>query len=595
MEQRPARNGSERRSTPAAFRSRRPRCRRVVSSLDAYAGRWRSARQELCRAQRDQLYDPRLACLQSRRTEFAGVVSTLSVVDSAGVPRAIETVQRLGEVERCADPAYLRAVLPVPGDQETALRVREVREALSRAEALGWSGDRDEALASARQVERMAFELGYLPAHAEALVVLAAAHPSRSPQSAAAAQRAWVLALESGHDSMALSAATMLVRSHAGSAEHYEQWSANARAFLARSKPGPRAEARLLRAEALALGLLNREDEAQGKLDEALRLLEGFEPDFQAVDAWNDKARIARRQGRFDDALYCAEKSRTLARQVFGDDHPVQITADRVVGSVLFELGRHKEALKYLNDAVGRAEAAYGPDHPQVALVLAAVANTLMQSGQAEVALQHHERTYNVFSRALGPDAPETIMAASNWGVALDLVGRPQESIDKHQIALAAIDKQPQPDPVELATNLDNLGSAMQGTGAYAKAEPMHRRAVGLWEDVKGPDHPSLAISLRDHARALIGLGRLEEAVAQLRRSAEIFDAAQVDPLEAATTRVFLAHALQEMGRNGDEADRVRQRALVAFEAAGEIGMRRLEALQEWGRVKSPGDVPTPP
>jgi hypothetical protein len=94
--------------------------RAVSQGLDAYAQQWVTMATEVCEAARlrqeqsEELHDLRMGCLSQRRDEFAAVAGLFTTADEKLVANAVQAIQALSDLEKCANVVALRAPIMLP-------------------------------------------------------------------------------------------------------------------------------------------------------------------------------------------------------------------------------------------------------------------------------------------------------------------------------------------------------------------------------------------------------------------------------------------------------------------------------------------------
>ena len=178
----------------------------AAAALDEYGAAWLAMRQDACRAtnvrheQSAELFDLRMACLARRRGELTALTGVLAAADVRTVDGAVEAIARLGRLEECADIERLRGAAPPPA-AEIRSEVAALRASLDEIEALERAGRDEQALGPALAAAERARVLGYAPALAEALAVLASVEQAAGdPRSEASYHEAIQAAARVGDD-----------------------------------------------------------------------------------------------------------------------------------------------------------------------------------------------------------------------------------------------------------------------------------------------------------------------------------------------------------------------------------------------------------
>ena len=249
-------------------------------------------------------------------------------------------------------------------------------------------------------------------------------------------------------------------------------------------------------------------------------------------------------RGAYELALQDAELSLAVARDAFGDEHPITATAHYHVAMAHDYAGRKEQTLAALRESLRIQQAAFGPGHVQVARTKAMIGNTLQGLGRADEAKSDLEHALAVTERIHGPHHRETG----------EMVGL-------------------------LATNAVERGD-------LAAADPLSARELeilGRWL----PEHTDqIVIAKGARAELLLLLGRTHESEA-LAQDAILGARAVAGPyssLEIEVLNVLLRVWLQQ-GR-ADEALGEATRALMAIQSREETASRDA-ALMLWFQGKA--------
>ncbi len=110
----------------------------VREQFDRFADKWATLKIDACEttvvrhADKQAMMDMRYDCLDRRLHTFADSVETLSQGSVAARLEVESTLERLPDLESCADPEYLRAYYPPPADPDDRARILEIELASNR-------------------------------------------------------------------------------------------------------------------------------------------------------------------------------------------------------------------------------------------------------------------------------------------------------------------------------------------------------------------------------------------------------------------------------------------------------------------------------
>jgi hypothetical protein len=149
---------------------------RTARLLDRYSDEWLSSYRDACeathvrRVQAAALLDLRMTCLDEKRSALAALTDVLVTADRGVVSKAIDAANALPSVAACADPESLKTAVEQPRDAVTRDKVNDIRRRAATAKALTDTGRIDRAHELTRALLKDARALGYAPLIAEMLL-----------------------------------------------------------------------------------------------------------------------------------------------------------------------------------------------------------------------------------------------------------------------------------------------------------------------------------------------------------------------------------------------------------------------------------------
>ena len=566
----------------------------VERGLDGYTREWAAMRREACEATRvrgeqsEGLLDRRMFCLDQRLDEVGALAATLAQADARGVEKAAQAVSGLEPLRRCADRQFLSARVPPPSDPRVRARVVALQQDLARAKALRAAGRYPEALAIARQVERQAAELPYLPLRGEALYEVGDLE-ERTGEFALAETtlRSAVAAGEAAADdevkARAAIALLFVVGDDLALFDRGHEWGQLAAATVQRLGGGG------LQAElANELGLVY---EAEGKYPEAVRSYqEAIALRRQAAGdrdpilaAWTANSGVPLyRLGRYAEAQERFLQALKVEEAVLGPEHPeVSGTLNRL-GNTLAAQGRYQEAEPCLRRALKIREAAFGPTHRLVADSLGNLGDFLDNTGHPEAALPYELRSLAIRRRIFGEDHPDTAAALENTGIVYTHLQRWDDSVSYLKQALEVRLRTTGPDHPRTAQTLHNLGDTFDHQERFPEALAYFQRALAIEEKTEGRDHPDVAMDLTTIADIERRQGRAKEAIPALERALKIVEAQELEPGVVARTRFVLAQSLWEVGGDRGRALRLASQARDQLRPVADAEPSLLGEVEAW-------------
>ncbi|PRP95543.1 Serine/threonine-protein kinase PknA [Enhygromyxa salina] len=449
--------------------------RRVAAGLDEYEQRWLAASVEVCEAthvhaQRNTAWlEQRLACLEDRRRELAGLTAQLARSDARTVELATRAVGSLAPIDACLRE-QASELTPLPSAPHLRVQVTHQLDELARARAELGSGHLEQGLAAAREVLRVARELGWAPLEAEALFVIGSRQADLDHDldaQLATLHQAASVALREDHQRLAVRSWSRLARAlvRARELDQAERWLAYADALassLALSHgPDPALAADLLHARAQLRFAEQDFAGAEALARERLDLLRGFYGDDnpRVADGLNNLGVAVYMQHRKDEAVDAYREALAILAAVHGPDHPSVATMHNNIGVVSTDRHAYPDALAHYRRAVEIRRRVYPPAHELVLQSEVNLANLYLFSGDPgpgvalalEVLTRVGERTDAKLARARDRDADEAELAAIR---------------------------------VELVPELLRLGRLLAGAGQHHNALSVFGRARALLEAV---------------------------------------------------------------------------------------------------------------
>ena len=539
---------------------------RARTDLTRYAQQWAQMHTETCQAthvrmeQTEEVMALRMECLSSRKIRMAEAVDVLAHADQAVVERAVTLVSTLPPIARCEDVQALRAAVAPPDDAAVAQQVRGLRQRLARVSALESVGRFEEAEVQLSGLAQEAEGLGYGPMMAEIQFRRGSVLQGRGRDAEAAVrlERAFVLAVEHGHDVLAVDAASLLTfvvgvqqeRTDAG-----EQWASTALAF-ARRDDDPSRLGSALANHGLVLEQAGHHEQAETVLLEALeikeRTLGGDHPDLAIVTG--GLASVREGMGDIDGALRLLQRALEIHERALGAEHPYLGDHLANMGRLLAGRGEVDEGRVKLERALALFEQA--GDVARAATTMHALARAYYSEGRVTEAFASMEGARTALEASVGTEHPLLGRIIGTLGLMHAEQGRRAEAEVLYRRALAIRERTLGLEHADSAGTVWNLAMLLQDQERFAEAEPLIRRAAAIYERVMGPNDVSVASAWAQLALALEGQGKRNEARRFMEIAARLFgDLAGPDPeAEANVTAVEIEQWLRDYPPVADPA-----------------------------------------
>ncbi|HVV49300.1 MAG TPA: tetratricopeptide repeat protein [Polyangia bacterium] len=384
---------------------------RVSALLDDYAHRWAAAYTDACEAthirgdQSDEVLDLRMGCLEGSRRALRALADVLSNADATALVTAVDAAHALPPLDRCADVASLRVVVPLPANATTRARVAALETRLAEVKALSETGGWKEAHEKVIPLVEEVRATGYDPLLAEALGARAWLEQEKGNLRTSLQidkEATWV-ALAAHNDDVAAESATLLATGIGafalGSSEEEERWTHLAEALLERLGPGHDRIVSWLH-QGLGIVSLRRHDYRQAATELNLarelkeRILPPNHPDIaiSLVGLADAEEGLGDTQG----ALRIAERALAIDRSAYGNDSPLLWDSLEIRGEALTSLHRYRAAESDLRESVTRTAEFLGGNHPWNAYPLTALGKLLLAEDRYSEAASVLERALRV-------------------------------------------------------------------------------------------------------------------------------------------------------------------------------------------------------
>ena len=472
--------------------------------LDAWGAEWVDTYVEACEAthvhgeQSDTLLDRRMACLERSRDDMQILVEKLTnSADLGMVSQAVATASSLVSVEHCRsdDLEASDRERVAPHLREQALAVRHDLDAALIEQRLGHM---EAAIAALEALRPRAEAVGDSLLLAEVLLALGQAltKGGRAPDAESVLREAAKEAAAAGSPSVEAASWLALVDTvgaYLGDAMRAQGILAGAASAVERAND-PVLDGSYARAQGVLLYMTGNLGEAQAKLEEALELFAGDDPEVarNRFTVHNALAAILGDAGKAEEALAAYALALDEAMRYYGPSHPtlsVVLNNRAMQYRVLQQPDKaregHQAALDVLRKGVGE-------EHQWVAVAYEGLGILDQEQGKWDAAERNFEMALTIRVSVLGPKNPA--VASSQHNIASVLLARGEvEAAVQRWVAAREIwvglygVNHPQVAAID-----QNLGMAFYQTNDLEAAHRWYTSAIKITEAVYGPAHPSI-------------------------------------------------------------------------------------------------------
>jgi tetratricopeptide (TPR) repeat protein len=253
---------------------------------------------------------------------------------------------------------------------------------------------------------------------------------------------------------------------------------------------------------------------------------------------------------QYSQATTLAEEALTLARQIWGEEHPNVATSLNNLAYLYESQGRYAEAQPLLEQALEMRKRLFVGDHPNVASSLNNLAYLYNSQGRYAEAQPLLEQALEMRKRLFVGDHPNVAISLNNLAALYESQGRYAEAQPLYQQAFEMTKRLFAGDHPNVASSLNNLAYLYKSQGRYAEALPLFEQALEMTKRLFVGDHPYVASSLNNLAYLYNSQGRYAEAQPLLEQALEMRKRLFVgDHPDVATSLNNLAYLYQSQGR----------------------------------------------
>ena len=170
--------------------------------------------------------------------------------------------------------------------------------------------------------------------------------------------------------------------------------------------------------------------------------------------------------------------------------HPTVPIAVNNLGTVLRDLGRNREAIPLMEQALEKFRINYGNEHQNVARVLNNLAATYNDLNQWNLAAPKAEEAISIYEKLFPEGHPHYAYALNTQASLLRDQGQPEAARSLYERALAMLDQHPE-DATRAAVH-ENFGRYYYDQQLFDEAESQWLAAHQLLSELHANDNPAL-------------------------------------------------------------------------------------------------------
>jgi serine/threonine protein kinase/tetratricopeptide (TPR) repeat protein len=217
--------------------------------------------------------------------------------------------------------------------------------------------------------------------------------------------------------------------------------------------------------------------------------------------------------GEFKIAAEQFQAARTIYTRQYGPDHPDTLKSAHLLAASYYELGRHDDSLRLIQDTLARRKATLGPDHPDTLKSMQNLAVSYYKLGRHADAVKLYEETLELLKAKLGPDDHVTLLCMDNLALGYDALGRYADALKLRKEALVLMKAKLGPDHPDTLWGMMMVANSYEDVGRLADAFKLHEETLALRQIKLPADHPDTLWSMSNLARTYAALGRHADAL----------------------------------------------------------------------------------
>ena len=210
------------------------------------------------------------------------------------------------------------------------------------------------------------------------------------------------------------------------------------------------------------------------------------------------------------DSLF--NRSLTVARNLYGERHPLVADALINIGAVHFQRGEWKDAERYDRDGLAIIQRVYGDSDPRTAAALTMLSRALVAEEKFDEAFPLARNALAIRERVFGVVSPQSASTVNELGI-MALRAKKFDDADAYFARNADIYRAVYKGPHNLlGTALANRGSVYMARGDNINAEKYFREALDVFGKTLPDKHLDIGIARIKLGRSLLRQHRFPDA-----------------------------------------------------------------------------------
>ena len=227
--------------------------------------------------------------------------------------------------------------------------------------------------------------------------------------------------------------------------------------------------------------------------------------------------------GQYYQAKEYHEKSLSITKEIYGEQHGDIATSYNNLGNVLCELHQHNQAKNYYWKSLSIRKNIYREQlHSDVAASYNNLGLVYRDLSQYDQAKEYHEKSLAIRIKIHGEHHGDVATSQNNLGTVCSALGKHEEAKKCYEKSLASRKAIYGEHHADVAASYNNLGLVYRHFGEYDQAKVYNEKSLAIRKKIYGEHHGEVAASYNNLGLVYRELGCYDKAKEHYEKSLEI-------------------------------------------------------------------------
>ena len=227
--------------------------------------------------------------------------------------------------------------------------------------------------------------------------------------------------------------------------------------------------------------------------------------------------------GQYYQAKEYHEKSLSITKEIYGEQHGDIATSYNNLGNVLCELHQHNQAKNYYWKSLSIRKNIYREQlHSDVAASYNNLGLVYRDLSQYDQAKEYHEKSLAIRIKIHGEHHGDVATSQNNLGTVCSALGEHEEAKKYYEKSLASRKAIYGEHHADVAASYNNLGLVYRHFGEYDQAKVYNEKSLAIRKKIYGEHHGEVAASYNNLGLVYRELGCYDKAKEHYEKSLEI-------------------------------------------------------------------------